>query len=159
MVNVYLSLGSNLGKKGENLQKALVDLERWGVKIIRSSKIYKTEPVGKKDQPWFYNMAVLAETGLSPEELLKAATMIELSLGRIKTVKWGPRPIDIDILFYGDSVIKKPGLEIPHPRLADRRFVLKPLAEIAPAVVHPLLKKTFKQLLKDCVDTAIVDEL
>lgn len=163
LTKTYLGLGSNQGKRGENLKEAMLNLERWGVKILRASSIYETEPVGLANQPWFYNMAVWAETGLSPEELLKAVSLIELAMGRQRgaiggqiPVVNGPRPIDIDILFYGDEVVEMPGLNIPHPRIEMRNFVLVPMAELAPELVHPLKKMSIKELLNGCGDKAIV---
>lgn len=156
MSKVYLSLGSNLGDKGGNIQKALVSLERWGIKILRSSKIYETEPVGFKDQPWFYNVAVYVDTTLTPEETLKAVSAIEQSLGRQRGKLNGPRKIDIDILLYDDVVLDTEGLIIPHPRAHERNFVLVPMSEIAEEVVHPVLKKTVGEILKECSDRAIV---
>lgn len=186
MNKVFLGLGANLGDRGANLQRALVDLERWGVKILQSSSIYETEPVGNKNQPWFYNMAVRAGTDLRPEDLLKVISVIELGLGRKRESQdqWqgrevrirlgrkssedsgkivekdsGPRPIDIDILFYENEIIDLPDLQIPHPGIEKRKFVLIPFAEIVPDFVHPVLKKSVKQLLNDCNDRAIVRSL
>lgn len=159
MAVIFLSLGANLGNRGQNLQKAIVHLEMWGIKMIRSSSIYETEPVGKKNQPWFYNMVIKAETELSPEEVLKSIAAIEKSFGRERNEPFGPRPIDIDILFYGGLIIKQEGLSIPHPRLQDRKFVLVPLHEIEPRFMHPVLKKEMEELLKECCDTAIVRRL
>ena len=156
MARVYLSLGSNEGGRGENIKEALVNLERWGIKIIKSSKLYETEPVGNKDQPWFYNMVACADTKLSPEEVLKAISAIELAMGRQRTRRDGPRKIDIDILFYDDLVLDMEGLKIPHPRIQDRNFVLLPMEEIAAELVHPVLKKTVGEILKECNDRAIV---
>jgi len=174
---VYLGIGSNLGQRGENIQNAMLNLERWGVKILRASGIYETEPVGMKNAGWFYNMVVCAETVFLPEELLKAISAIEMAMGRAKKFmkgdgrfflsrveEWGSRAydsrlIDIDILFYGDLTVEMAGLTIPHPRIAERRFVLVPLAEIAPELTHPILKKTVAELLKGCKDKAIVRPL
>ncbi len=152
MTKVYLSLGSNMGDRGANIQTALVDLEQWGVKVVRSSSLYETDPFGVKNQPGFLNMAVEAATGRSPEDLLTAIHAIERSLGRERKEKWGPRSIDIDILFYDNKVFEDPGLTIPHSHLAERKFVLVPLHEIAPKFVHPVLKKTVEELLNECKD-------
>lgn len=159
MAKVYLGLGSNLGDKGSNIQKALVSLERWGIRILRASGIYETEPVGFAGQPWFYNMAVCAETDLSPEEVLKAISAIEPAIGREKTHRNGPRKIDIDILFYDDRVVEMEGLTIPHPRVHERNFALVPMNEIAAELVHPDFKKTIRELLKESADKAIVRPL
>ena len=159
MAKVYLGLGSNLGDRGGNIQKALVSLERWGIRILRASGIYETEPVGYADQPWFYNMAVCAETGLSPQEVLKAISAIEAAIGREKTHRNGPRKIDIDILFYDDLLIDVEGLRVPHPEIARRNFVLVPMNEIAAELAHPVLKKQIRELLKGSADKAIVRPL
>lgn len=157
MVNVYLGLGSNLGDRGKNLQEALVQLEQWGVKILRASSIYESEPFGVKDQDWFFNMVVWAETELEVEDLLKAINAIEKALKRERRIQWGPRTIDIDILFYGDEVIDKKGLTVPHVGIPDRRFVLLPLVEIAPDIQHPTLHKSATELLNECGDRSIVN--
>jgi len=159
MNKIYLSLGSNVGDRGENLQSAMVMLEKWGIKIVRASSIYETEPVGLKNQDWFYNMVVECESDSTPEELLKVIQSIENALKRERTVKNGPRTIDIDILLYNDMVVDKSGLKIPHERMHLRRFVLVPFGEIGAEVVHPILKKTMRELLKECEDTAIVRPL
>jgi 2-amino-4-hydroxy-6-hydroxymethyldihydropteridine diphosphokinase len=162
MAIVYLGLGSNLGDRGANLQKALMELEKWEVKIVRASSLYETEPVDFHDQPWFLNMVVLAETKLDVEELLEAIHLIEKILLREQVVRFGPRTIDIDILFYLEQgmnesvVVDIPDLQIPHPRLHERQFVLKPMVEIAPDFTHPVLKKTVSDLLKECKDKSIV---
>ncbi|MBU0668410.1 2-amino-4-hydroxy-6-hydroxymethyldihydropteridine diphosphokinase [Patescibacteria group bacterium] len=159
MDDLYLGIGSNMGDRGENIKAALVLLERWGIKVLRSSSIYETEPVGFKDQDWYYNIAVKAQTGLDAADVLKATVAIENALKRERQMKWGPRTMDIDLLLYGDLVMDKPDLRIPHPFLHERRFVLCPLAEIAPDFVHPELKKTVRELLNECVDASIVSHL
>jgi len=147
-VTVYLGLGSNMGDRRENLERALEYLsQRLGV-IVKSS-IYDTEPMENPSQPRFLNMVCQAKTMLQPEDLLTLAKGIERKMGRQPGRTNSPRPIDIDILFYGDKVINTPGLVIPHPRMNYRAFVLVPLAEIAPTLVHPVTKKTAKEMLWD----------
>lgn len=135
---VYLSLGSNLGDPAGNLLAAVRHLALRGLKILDISGIYQTEPVGRREQPDFFNLALVAETCLDPFELLKLTSDIEENLGRVRQVHWGPRTIDIDILFYGDWVIRTPELVIPHPRISERAFVLVPLQEIDPQLYKSL---------------------
>ena len=143
---VYLSLGSNMGDRQGNLDKALDYLSQ-RLRMGKVSSIYDTEPVGNTNQPRFLNLACQVFTRLAPMELLTLVKGIEIKLGRPPGSSNGPRPIDIDILFYGDQVVENPELVIPHPRLAERAFVLAPLAEIAPDLVHPVSSKTVKELL------------
>lgn len=146
---VYLGLGSNLKDKRHNLLKAIKELKQsHETKVIKQSSFYKTQPVGKPDQPDFLNAVVLIETSLKPKPLMRQLLALEKKLGRIRKEKWGPRIIDLDILFYNRVVIRQRNLIIPHPRLHQRRFVLEPLAEIAPNLVHPVLKQTIRDLLK-----------
>ncbi len=143
----YLSLGSNIGDREARLREAIQLLEAAGVRVLRRSAIYETEPQDRRDQPWFFNMALEVETDLFPMQLLARTQKIERDMGRQRVVAKGPRTIDIDILFYGSSVIKTGQLEIPHPRLMERRFVLEPLAELVPDLRHPVANKTISELL------------
>jgi 2-amino-4-hydroxy-6-hydroxymethyldihydropteridine diphosphokinase len=153
---VYLSLGSNVGDRASNLARAIEALEAAGVRVLRRSSLYATEPVDFRTQGWFLNCVVEAETEWMPRQLLAGVQRIELGLGRRRMAPRGPRTIDIDILLFGSSVVRMPDLELPHPRLAARRFVLAPLAEIAPALQHPTLCKTIAELLRSTADRSLV---
>ncbi len=155
MAVVFLALGSNLGNRLENLHHAVNRLAPF-VQISRASSIYETEPWGITEQPRFLNMVVEGETALAPEELLGALKRRERELGRTETVRYGPRLIDIDILFYDDMIYKSDALEIPHPRLAERRFVLVPLNDLAPDLLHPSMRITVRELLERLPDTGDV---
>ena len=148
MTTVYLGLGSNLGDRKQNLARAL-ELLSQHLKIEQVSSIYETEPVGYEQQPLFLNAVCRISTELDPEKLLRLAKEIEAKLGRTPSFPNAPRPIDIDILLYGDEVFSDKELTIPHPRLAERAFVLVPLAEMAPDLVHPENRKTIRNLLGD----------
>ena len=143
---VYLGLGSNIGIKESNLSRALKLLPDL-VSVSEVSSIYESEPVGPKDQPWFVNAVCVAYTDLSPRDLLAYLKHIEGQMGRILSFKDGPRIIDIDILFYADQVIETPDLTIPHPRIAERAFVLHPLSELDPLLFHPVESRTVAQML------------
>jgi 2-amino-4-hydroxy-6-hydroxymethyldihydropteridine diphosphokinase len=142
---VYLSLGSNMGDRSANLRSAIERLRGFG-KVVAVSSFYETEPVEFVAQPWFLNCVVKLDTEKMPKQLLAGILNLEREMGRQRKQKKGPRSIDIDILLFGNSIIQSPGLTIPHPAMHDRRFVLEPLAEIAPAVRHPVLKQTMREL-------------
>jgi 2-amino-4-hydroxy-6-hydroxymethyldihydropteridine diphosphokinase len=144
-VAVYLGLGANMGEKQENLQKAL-DYISQRMRIEKKSSIYDAAPMENTNQPRFLNMACQATTSVPANMLLFLIKGIEAKLGRLPGPLNGPRIIDIDILLYGDSVINTPDLKVPHPRMAEREFVLAPLSEIAPDVIHPVAKKTIMEL-------------
>ena len=146
-VTAYLGLGSNMGDRQDNLDRALALLSQ-RLRIKKVSSIYDTEPVGNVNQPRFLNLVCEVYTSLTPVALLTLGKGIESKLGRVPGKSNAPRPIDIDILFYGDQIIETPELVIPHPRLTERAFVLIPLAQIAPNVVHPVNGKTIKELLE-----------
>jgi 2-amino-4-hydroxy-6-hydroxymethyldihydropteridine diphosphokinase len=147
MKTIYLSLGSNLGDREGNLKAAIDLLGAAGVQVARVSSIYETEPRDVPDQPWFLNLAVEAHTAVLPAQLLARLLKIEQQLGRKRLRPKGPRAIDIDILFYGSALIDSERLTVPHPRMAERRFVLEPLAELAPGLRHPATKRTMQELL------------
>ncbi len=149
MAVVHIGIGSNLGNRKENCLKALDLLSARGIVIGKQSSLYETEPWGVEDQPKFMNMAAEIETGLEPLKLLETLKSVEEEMGRKEGYRWGPRVIDLDILFFGDMVIECPELTIPHPLMHEREFVLRPLAEIAPDKVHPVLKKTVTELLAE----------
>jgi 2-amino-4-hydroxy-6-hydroxymethyldihydropteridine diphosphokinase len=145
---VYLSVGSNIGDREAHLREAIRRLESAG-KLRFVSSIYETEPVEFTDQPQFLNCAVAHETSSTPEQLMQQLLTIEKAMGRQRIQKKGPRTIDLDILLFGDGVVDIPGLTIPHPAMQHRRFVLEPLAEIAPEARHPVLKRTVRELLEE----------
>ena len=147
MKTVYLGLGSNLGDREANLREAVQRMEAAEIRVVRRSSIYETAPQEFLDQPWFLNAVMEANTELFPLQLLACIRNIERDMGRRRATPKGPRNIDIDILFYGRSVIHSPELETPHPRIAQRRFVLEPLSEIAPDFRHPLNGKTAREML------------
>lgn len=155
--NIYISLGSNLGDREKNLRDAnalLAQLPQTG--FVKESKIYTTAAWGKTDQPDFLNQVVAINTSLAPQQLMESLLQLEEKMGRVRNDHWGPRIIDMDILFYGDEVINTLTLHIPHPEMQHRNFVLVPLNEIAPELIHPVLKKSIAQLLTECSDKLTV---
>ncbi|MGH9699178.1 MAG: 2-amino-4-hydroxy-6-hydroxymethyldihydropteridine diphosphokinase [Candidatus Acidiferrales bacterium] len=156
MKTIYLSLGSNIGDRAENIARAIAALAEHGVRVTRQSSLYETEPVELREQEWFLNGVVEVQTDLAPREVMAALLSIERSLGRERTIPKGPRIIDLDILLFGDTEMKEPQLEIPHPRMAARRFVLVPFAEIAPDAWHPVLRKSIAALLSETPDQSEV---
>lgn len=142
---VYLSLGSNIGDREQNLRSAIERLAQLG-EVTAVSSFYETEPVEYTAQPWFLNAAVALDTDLMPKQLLSRLLAIEQTMGRKRTIPKGPRVIDLDILLFGKSIVDTSGLIIPHPSMHERRFVLEPLAEIAPEVRHPVFKRTVREM-------------
>lgn len=158
MCKVYLLLGGNLGNRENNISLALNYLEKEIGVICKKSSIYETKAWGLRHQPDFLNLAVEMKTDLKPLDILKRTQEIENLLGRRREEKWGARTMDIDILFHNDIIIQTKELTIPHHLIMDRMFVLKPLNEIAPNLIHPILNQTIDQLLKSCLDTLLVKQ-
>ena len=159
MINVFLLLGSNLGNRELQLKKAIIGIEKQIGTIIKSSSIYETAAWGKTDTPSYLHQVILLQTALPASTVLEKILNIELDLGRVREEKWGSRIIDIDILFYGDMIIKEQNLQIPHPELHNRRFTIEPLAEIAPDWIHPVLNKSILTIKNELVDTLDVKKL
>jgi 2-amino-4-hydroxy-6-hydroxymethyldihydropteridine diphosphokinase len=155
LTTVYLSLGSNLGDRALNLALARKHLEAEDVRILRASSIYETAPRDLTAQPWFLNQVIEAETSLFPRQLLHRVLKVERAMGRKRTAPKGPRVIDVDILLFGASTVSTPELDIPHPRMAERRFVLEPLAELAPDLRHPVMLKSVRDMLAKVMDQAV----
>jgi 2-amino-4-hydroxy-6-hydroxymethyldihydropteridine diphosphokinase len=149
----YISAGSNLGDRKANLDFSARSLDKGGI-VQKISSYFETEPVGYADQPWFLNQVFEFETFLTPHDLLLLCQEIELSRGRARPFRNAPRTLDLDILLFGNSIIKEKDLTIPHPRLMERKFVLEPFAQIAPEVRHPISGKTIQELLRDCPDSS-----
>lgn len=152
----YIALGSNMGDREKNLKEAVKHIAALPeTKVIKSSNIYETEPVGEPKQRPFYNAVVKIETSLDPERLLQKLQETEKAFGRVRKEKWGPRTLDLDILLYEQQIIATDKLTIPHPLMAERAFVLEPLAEIDPEAYHPVLEKTAAELLQELMDKSV----
>ncbi|MBI4666953.1 MAG: 2-amino-4-hydroxy-6-hydroxymethyldihydropteridine diphosphokinase [Nitrospinae bacterium] len=153
MPEAYLSLGSNVGDRAGYIRAAVeLLIAGGGAALAATGRFYETEPVGEKDQPWFVNTAIMIETSMTPEGLLARLKQIEKQMGRIDTGRWGPRVIDMDIIFYDGLVMDTAELKIPHPLAHARRFVMAPLADMAPEFVHPALGRTVKGILSSIAD-------
>jgi len=156
MNKVFLLIGGNMGDRLQNLHQAITGLSATCGPVLQQSAVYETAAWGKTDQPSFLNQALLLTTGLQAQELITTILLVEEKMGRLRMEKFGPRVIDIDILFYNEVVMHEPNLTIPHPQLQNRRFVLVPMQEIAPELVHPVFHKTITQLLQECKDELAV---
>ena len=150
--SVFLGLGSNLGDRELHLARGRDGLAERGVHLTRSSALYLTEPVGGPVQPWFLNQVVEGETDLTPEALVAVCLQVERELGRVRVEKDGPRTLDLDVLLHGDTVVRSDTVSVPHPRMAERLFVLVPLCEIAPDVRHPVTGLTAREMRERCPD-------
>ena len=161
MEKIFIGLGGNVGNVSENFDTAIGKIKELIGPVIKQSSLYKTEPWGNKNQDDFLNQVVCLETNLKPDKVLKNILSIEKMMGRNrnKDNQFAPRTIDIDILFYGDKIIRKNNLIIPHPRLHLRNFVLTPLTEIAPGFMHPVLNKKIKDLFKNNTDLSVVKKV
>ncbi len=155
MKTVYIALGSNLGDRLGNLLQARERMQSPHLKLKQASSVYETGPRGLLEQPWFLNQVVEAETTLYPRQLLARLLKIEQGMGRQRLIPNGPRVIDLDILLFGNTVIHLPGLEVPHPRMAERRFVLEPLSELAPALRHPRTGRSVPEMLAETMDQPV----
>ncbi len=156
MNKAYLLTGGNLGNTKQNLQLAAQHIENNCGQIVRQSAVYETAAWGNTQQPPFLNQVLELATSLNPEALMTTLLQIEEEMGRIRAEKYGPRLIDIDVLLYNQEIVQTPVITVPHPELANRRFVLVPLAEIAPGLIHPVLHKTMQELLQICPDQLAV---
>ncbi|HAA11981.1 MAG TPA: 2-amino-4-hydroxy-6-hydroxymethyldihydropteridine diphosphokinase [Cytophagales bacterium] len=156
MQGIYILLGTNLGDREENLLQARRLIGQRVGKVLRSSNVYATAAWGITEQPDFLNQVVIVETAMSPNDLLKALLQIEQDMGRVRIVKWGERIIDLDVLYYHDTILDTQDLKIPHVGIAERRFTLVPLVELSADAIHPVLGKSQRQLLAECPDVSEV---
>jgi len=152
MDGIFLLLGSNVGERLNNLQEAISELKDRKIEIIEKSSVFETEPWGRSNQDWFLNVVTKIETTENPESLLRMCLDAETSLGRKREVKWGPREIDIDILYFNDIIFQSENLKVPHPGIPNRRFTLLPMVELGANMKHPGSGKTQQELLEDCDD-------
>jgi 2-amino-4-hydroxy-6-hydroxymethyldihydropteridine diphosphokinase len=159
MNNIYLHLGSNMGDKQDNIAKAILAIGKRIGKIVTKSSLYETEAWGIKEQESFINQAIQINSDLSPKEMLTKCLAIETEMGRQRKEKWGPRIIDIDILFFGTKKINDKDLVIPHPEIKNRNFVLVPMMEIAGDLIHPVLNKTIEEIYDECKDICEVIQI
>jgi 2-amino-4-hydroxy-6-hydroxymethyldihydropteridine diphosphokinase len=159
MINVFLLLGSNLGDRNSFLNNAITCIENEIAPVLDKSSVYETQSWGKEALPDYLNQVIMLQTVLTARQVLEKILSIELKMGRRRDEKWNSRTIDIDILFYGNNVIKEPDLIVPHPELHNRRFTLSPLVDIAPDLIHPVFNKTVSELKSDLKDDLIVKKL
>lgn len=155
----YILLGSNMGNRKQFLRKAIKQVADLCGKVVKESSIYQTAAWGNTKQAAFLNQVIIVQTTLAPDELMKTLLHIETGLGRIRTEKYGPRTIDLDLLFFDEQVYHSSVVTLPHPALQDRKFVLVPLAELSPRKIHPVYNKTITALLKECADTLDVKKI
>lgn len=159
MQHIFLGLGSNLGDRKNHIKQAINEIGIQIGKVVRQSHLYKTAAWGKTDQSYFLNQVIEVETEKAPIAVLDGILSVEQKLGRVRDEKWGERIIDIDLLFYDSNIVELPRLLVPHPFIAERRFVLVPMHELAPDLIHPLLQRSIADLLADCPDSLPVEKL
>lgn len=159
MIDVFLLLGSNLGNRKLFLDKAIERISAEVAPILQASSVYETQSWGKTDEPDYLNQVLFFKTDMPAKTILQKVLQIEQELGRVREARWGSRVIDIDILFYGDAIIDEPELKIPHPQLHNRGFTLEPLVELAPHLLHPVLRKNIQQLKTELSDSLIVKKV
>jgi len=159
VVGKYLLLGTNLGDRQNNLTKSIKLLRDSGILVVRLSGKYESEPWGIASQPWFLNQVIEISTALSPMALLDLCLEVEMKMGRVRNVKWGERLIDIDLLYYENETMTIEKLNLPHPEIANRRFALMPLCEIAGTEIDPISNKSIRQLLNECTDALICQKI